>query len=51
MGSEIDLYSFYWIPCWSEIKLTSGYGKVLGILVHELNRVIQEGTNREAYMN
>ena len=51
MGSEIDLYSFYWIPCWSKINWNSGYGKVLGILVHELNRVIQEGTDREAYMN
>jgi len=20
MGSEIDLHSFYWIPCWSEIN-------------------------------
>jgi len=28
-----------------------GNGKVLGILVHELNQVIQEGKDRAAYMN
>ncbi|QCE04094.1 hypothetical protein DEO72_LG8g2127 [Vigna unguiculata] len=28
--------SFYWIPCWSEIKLTSGYGKVLGCTLSQV---------------
>jgi len=28
-----------------------GNGKVLGILVHELNQVIQEGKDQAAYMN
>jgi len=44
--TKIDLFSFYWILCWSEINWNSGYGNVLGILVHELNWVIQESKDR-----